>query len=126
MNAGRYFSLRSWGSSSGEFFPHCASLPNNVGGGTMSCTEQCRAMAFAQPTWHEVLPGFEASFPANATELEKTGFHSPANRSTLADANGSGDWRIYAGLAALLTTAGAHTFYLGQALACGPENRSLH
>lgn len=68
----------------------------------LACTEQFRVMAFAQLTWRESLRDIEASLSANATKLYAMGFRSTVRRSTLADANESRDWRIWADLAALL------------------------
>lgn len=74
----------------------------NTGVRTLSCAEQFRAMSFAQLTWRESLRDIESSLSANATKLYAMGFRSPVKRSTLADANESRDWRIWADLAAVL------------------------
>ena len=74
----------------------------NAGMRTLSCTEQFRAMAFAQLTWRESLRDIEASLSANAGKLYAMGFRSAVRRSTLADANELRDWRIWADLAAVL------------------------
>jgi hypothetical protein len=66
------------------------------------CTEQFRAMAFAQLTYRESLRDIEACLLANQSKLYGMGFRSPVRRSTLADANEGRDWRIWADLAALL------------------------
>lgn len=68
----------------------------------LSCTEQFRAMAFAQLTYRESLRDIEACLLANQTKLYGMGFRTPVKRSTLADANEGRDWRIWADLAALL------------------------
>ena len=68
----------------------------------LSCTEQFRAMAFAQLTYRESLRDIETCLLANQTKLYGMGFRSPVRRSTLADANEGRDWRIWADLAALL------------------------
>jgi hypothetical protein len=68
----------------------------------LSCTEQFRAMAFAQLTYRESLRDIEACLLANRTKLYGMGFRAPVKRSTLADANEGRDWRIWADLAALL------------------------
>ena len=69
---------------------------------SLSCTEQFRAMAFAQLTYRESLRDIETCLLANQTKLYGMGFRSPIRRSTLADANEGRDWRIWADLAALL------------------------
>ena len=77
---------------------HCG----NSGVRALSCAEQFRAMAFAQLTWRESLRDIEASLSANAGKLYAMGFRSAVKRSTLADANESRDWSIWADLAAVL------------------------
>jgi transposase len=69
---------------------------------TLSCAEQFRVMAFAQLTYRESLRDIEASLSAQASKLYHMGFREPIRRSTLADANESRDWRIYADFAARL------------------------
>jgi Domain of unknown function (DUF4372)/Transposase DDE domain len=69
---------------------------------TLSCAEQFRAMAFAQLTWRESLRDIETTLSANAAKLYAMGFRAAVKRSTLADANESRDWRIWADFAALL------------------------
>ena len=69
---------------------------------SLSCSEQFRAMAFAQLTYRESLRDIETCLLANQTKLYGMGFRSPIRRSTLADANEGRDWRIWADLAALL------------------------
>ena len=63
---------------------------------TLSCAEQFRAMAFAQLTYRESLRDIEACLSAQSHKLYHMGFQEPVRRSTLADANESRDWRIYA------------------------------
>ena len=69
---------------------------------SLSCTEQFRAMAFAQLTYRESLRDIETCLLANQAKLYGMGFRSPVKRSTLADANEGRDWRIWADLATLL------------------------
>jgi hypothetical protein len=66
---------------------------------TFSCSEQYRATAFAQRTYRESLRDIETCLSVQASKLYHMGFSEPARRSTLADANGARDWRIYAELA---------------------------
>lgn len=66
---------------------------------TLSCSEQYRGMAFAQLTFRESLRDIEACLSAQSSKLYHMGFRQPVRRSTLADANESRDWRIYAELA---------------------------
>ena len=69
---------------------------------SLSCTEQFRAMAFAQLTYRESLRDIETCLLANQTKLYNMGFRSPIKRSTLADANEGRDWHIWEDLALLL------------------------
>jgi hypothetical protein len=69
---------------------------------SLSCTEQFRAMAFAQLTYRESLRDIETCLLANQAKLYGMGFRTPIRRSTLADANEGRDWHIWADLAALL------------------------
>jgi transposase len=66
---------------------------------TLSCAEQYRAMAFAQLTYRESLRDIETCLSVQASKLYHMGFREPVRRSTLADANETRDWRIYAELA---------------------------
>ncbi len=68
----------------------------------LSCTEQFRAMAFAQLTYRESLRDIEACLLANQTKLYSMGFRAPVKRSTLADANEARNWHIWEDLATLL------------------------
>jgi hypothetical protein len=69
---------------------------------SLSCTEQFRAMAFAQLTYRESLRDIETCLASNQAKLYGMGFRTPVRRSTLADANEGRDWHIWADLAALL------------------------
>ena len=69
---------------------------------TMSCAEQFRVMTFAQLTYRESLRDIEVSLSVQASKLYHMGFREPIRRSTLADANESRDWRIYADFATRL------------------------
>ncbi len=66
---------------------------------TLPCAEQFRIMAFAQLTYRESLRDIEACLTAQASKLYHMGLRDPVRRSTLADANESRDWRIYADFA---------------------------
>ena len=82
---------------------------------TFPCTEQYRAMAFAQLTYRESLRDIEACLSAQPTKLLHMGFRGPVRRSTLADANEVRDWRIYAEFAQRLI-AQARRLYKGESL----------
>lgn len=64
-----------------------------------SCWDQFLAMAFAQITFRESLADIEVCLRSRADQLYHLGFRSSVAHSTLADANGTRDWRIYADLA---------------------------
>jgi Domain of unknown function (DUF4372)/Transposase DDE domain len=87
----------------------------------LSCTEQFRVMAFAQLTWRESLRDIEASLGANASKLYAMGLRHAPHRSTLADANESRDWRIWADLAAVLIRR-ARKLYLDEDLGLELKN----
>jgi Transposase DDE domain/Domain of unknown function (DUF4372) len=59
-------------------------------------------MAFAQLTYREGLRDIEACLRSLGGKLYHMGFHSRVARSTLADANDTHDWRIYADFAQVL------------------------
>src|SRR5277367_3528604 len=82
---------------------------------TFPCVEQYRAMAFAQLTYRESLRDIEACLSAQPAKLYHMGFRGPIRRSTLADANETRDWRIYAEFAHRLI-AQARRLYLGESL----------
>lgn len=64
-----------------------------------SCWDQFLAMAFAQITYRESLADLEVCLRARRDQLYHMGFRSSVAHSTLADANRTRDWRIYADLA---------------------------
>src|SRR6266481_5386106 len=91
-----------------EFLPHqefqkCVA---RYGGGrylkNLSCWDQYLAMAFAQLTYRESLRDIEACLRSIGGKLYHMGFRGKVARSTLADANESRDWRIYADFAQVL------------------------
>jgi len=69
---------------------------------TLRCTEQFRAMAFAQMTYRESLRDIEACLGAQPSKLYGMGFRNAVAKSTLADANELRNWRIWHDLAAVL------------------------
>jgi len=82
---------------------------------TFPCTEQYRAMAFAQLTYRESLRDIEACLSAQPAKLLHMGFRGLVRRSTLADANEVRDWRIYAEFAQRLIVQ-ARRLYAGESL----------
>ena len=67
-----------------------------------SCWDQYLAMAFAQLTYRESLRDIEACLRSMQGKLYHLGFRGKVARSTLADANESHDWRIFADFAQVL------------------------
>ena len=67
-----------------------------------SCWDQFLAMAFAQLTYRESLRDIEACLRSRSVKLYHMGWRGKVARSTLADANESHDWRIYADFAQVL------------------------
>jgi transposase len=82
---------------------------------TLSCAAQYQVMAFAQLTYRESLRDIEACLSAQTAKLYHMGFREPVRRSTLADANESRDWRIYAEFAQRLI-AQARRLYASESL----------
>ena len=81
----------------------------------LSCSEQYRAMAFAQLSYRESLRDIEICLSVHAPKLYHMGFRAPVRRSTLADANERRDWRIHAEMAQRLI-AQARKLYAGEDL----------
>lgn len=64
-----------------------------------SCLDQFLCMAFAQITYRESLRDIEVCLRSQSKKLYHMGIRGKVSRSTLAEANESRDWRIYAELA---------------------------
>ena len=88
---------------------------------TLTCAEQFRAMAFAQLTYRESLRDIETCLSAQAVKLYHMGFGQPIKRSTLADANETRNWRIYAEFAQRLIRQ-ARSLYAAEPLAVELSN----
>ena len=69
---------------------------------TFTCYDQFLCMAFAQLTYRESLRDIETCLRALQPKLYHTGLRGHIARSTLADANETRDWRIYADFAQTL------------------------
>lgn len=69
---------------------------------SFSCLDQFLCMAFAQLTYRESLRDIETCLRAMHNKLYHMGIRGRVSRSTLADANESRDWRIYADFALVL------------------------
>lgn len=64
-----------------------------------TCLVQFRVMAFAQLTYRESLRDIEACLRSQHNKLYRMGIIGPVAKTTLAEANESRDWRIYADFA---------------------------
>jgi len=71
---------------------------------SFSCWAQYLCMAFAQLTYRESLRDIEACLRSTQQKLYHMGIRGKVSRNTLANANQSRDWRIYADLAQVLIT----------------------
>ena len=64
---------------------------------SFSCLDQYLCMAYAQLTYRESLRDIEACLRAQRSKLYHLGFRANnISRNTLANANATRDWRIYA------------------------------
>jgi len=66
---------------------------------SFSCMDQFLCMAFAQLTFRESLRDIEACLRSQAEKLYHMGIRGQVSRNTLANANATRDWRIYADFA---------------------------
>jgi hypothetical protein len=103
MNAGRTIFAQLI-----EFLPHkefqkcVARYRGDANPRGFSCWDQFLAMAFAQLTYRDSLRDIEACLGAMRPKLYHMGFRGRVRKSTLADANDTHDWRIYADFAQVL------------------------
>ena len=81
-----------------------------------TCWDQYLCMAFAQLTYRESLRDIEACLRAVQPRLYHMGIRARISRSTLADANETRDWRIYADVAQSLIRT-ARELYVNEPLA---------
>src|ERR1017187_2428654 len=66
---------------------------------SFTCQDQFLCMAFAQLTFRESLRDIEACLRSQTEKLYHMGIRSQVSRNTLANANATRDWRIYADFA---------------------------
>jgi hypothetical protein len=88
---------------------------------SFSCFDQFLCLAFAQLTYRESLRDIESCLRAMRSRLYHMGFRGRVSRNTLAHANETRDWRIYADFAQILI-AQARTLYAGEDLGVELEN----
>jgi len=82
---------------------------------SFSCWDQFLCMAFAQLTYRESLRDIETCLRALGGKLYHLGIRGHVSRSTLADANETRDWRIFADFARTLMLT-ARPLYAGDPL----------
>jgi hypothetical protein len=80
---------------------------------SFSCLDQFLCMAFAQLTFRESLRDIEACLRSLKSKLYHIGIRGKVSKSTLADANNTRDWRIYADFAQVLIHT-ARDLYLNE------------
>ena len=95
-----------------EFQKCVARYRGDSHGRGFSCRDQYLAMAFAQLTYRESLRDIEACLRSISGKLYHMGFRGRVTRSTLADANETHDWRIFADFAQVLISI-ARPMYAG-------------
>jgi hypothetical protein len=88
---------------------------------TFSCWDQFLCMVFAQLTFRESLRDIVACLRSSDRRLYHIGIRGNVSRSTLADANESRDWRIYADLAQVLIGE-ARTLYRNESFGAELSN----
>jgi transposase len=103
-----FFPYRRFGTCVGRYAGdrHVRSFP---------CRDQLLCMLFAQLTYRESLRDIESCLRGLHPKLFHVGIRSPVSRSTLADANETRDWRIYADIAQILIQR-AQTLYADEDL----------
>ncbi len=73
---------------------------------SFTCLDQFLSMAFAQLTYRESLRDIESCLRAVRSKLYHMGIRGSVSRSTLADANETRDWRMFADFAQVLIATG--------------------
>jgi hypothetical protein len=103
MNAGRTIFSQLMDFIPSYEFRQCVERYNgNYKIKTFSCWDQFLCMAFAQLTYRESLRDIEACLRSAPTKLYHMGIRGNVSRNTLAHANETRDWRIYADFAQTL------------------------
>lgn len=103
MNQGRTVFAQIMSSISKYEFQKCVDFYNgNYKVQSFTCLEHFYVMCFAQLTYRESLRDIAACLNAFSTKLYHSGIKSTVPKSTLAEANESRDWRIYADFAQVL------------------------
>ncbi len=88
---------------------------------SFSCLDQYYCMAFAQLTYRESLRDIDSCLNAMRGKLYHMGIRGPVRKSTIADANESRDWKIYAEFAQTLIVK-ARSLYVNEAFGLDLDN----
>ncbi len=103
MNAGRTIFAQLIGFLPHKEFQKCVTrYRGDANPRGFTCWDQFLAMIFAQLTYRESLRDIAACLGAMQPKLYHMGFRGRVRKSTLADANDTHDWRIYADFAQVL------------------------
>jgi hypothetical protein len=105
MNSGKTIFAQLMDFVSAYEFRKCVDQYNgNFKMKNFSCWDQYLCMAFAQLTYRESLRDIEACLRATQSKLYHLGIRGKVSRNTMAHANQSRNWRIYADFAQILIT----------------------
>jgi Transposase DDE domain/Domain of unknown function (DUF4372) len=116
MNSGQSLFAQLMEQVPGHEFRKCVQrYAGNYRVKSFSCWDQFLCMTFAQLTFRESLRDIVACLRSQDRRLYHMGIRGMVSRSTLADANETRDWRIYADFAQVLI-AEARSLYLDEAL----------
>jgi len=100
MHAGKLVFAQLMGHLPPMAFERCvARYGGNLKVKRFNCMDQFLCMAFAQLTYRESLRDIEACLRAQSEKLYHMGIRGQVSRNTLAHANATRDWRIYADFA---------------------------
>jgi len=88
---------------------------------TFTCWDQFLCMTFAQLTYRESLRDIQACLRVSGRKLYHMGIRGKVSRNTLANANKTRDWRIYADFAQVLITE-ARALYADDGFAVELDN----
>jgi hypothetical protein len=103
MNTGKLVFAQLTGAIHPEQFRRCVErYQGDYKVKSFSCWDQFLCMAFGQLTFRESLRDVEVCLRSRQDQLYHMGIGSLVSHSTIADANQSRDWRIYADLAQIL------------------------
>ena len=108
-----------------EFQKRVARYDGNCKFRGFSCLDRFLCLAFAQLTFRESLRDIEACLRSETSKLYHMGFRGTVSRSTLADANESHNWRIYADFAQVLIHIARPMYASEPCSCCGMVRREI-